>query len=207
MKVTVVDRVELYWLPLGAGGHVVRWNGRAYEALSARAARRPVRDLYHAALVVTMEGTPYAIEMAPAWHADARQGGSLRQGPVGAAWLGRSIWFRYEVRCRRAGRIPDIDEAVASPQRLAVTAQAAQRVLALVPHVPLSTWGRDEHRIGDMWNSNSVVSWLLVTSGIGVHDVTLPPNGRAPGWTAGCAVACLPSSMWTATKATLTTSR
>ena len=27
--------VSLLWLPLGAGGHVVRWNGRAYEAVAA----------------------------------------------------------------------------------------------------------------------------------------------------------------------------
>ena len=24
--------VDLYWLPLGAGGHFVRFNGRVYEA-------------------------------------------------------------------------------------------------------------------------------------------------------------------------------
>jgi hypothetical protein len=28
--------VDLYWLPLGAGGHFVRLNGRLYEALAAR---------------------------------------------------------------------------------------------------------------------------------------------------------------------------
>jgi hypothetical protein len=27
--------VELYWLPLGAGGHSVRSNGRVFEALAA----------------------------------------------------------------------------------------------------------------------------------------------------------------------------
>ena len=32
-----VDGVHLYWLPLGAGGHSVRLNGRVYEALAARA--------------------------------------------------------------------------------------------------------------------------------------------------------------------------
>lgn len=31
--------VDLYWLPLGAGGHFVKLNGRAYEAVKAR--RRP----------------------------------------------------------------------------------------------------------------------------------------------------------------------
>ncbi len=27
--------VDLYWLPLGAGGHSVRLNGRVYEAVAA----------------------------------------------------------------------------------------------------------------------------------------------------------------------------
>ena len=26
------DGVDLFWLPLGAGGHCVRFNGRVYEA-------------------------------------------------------------------------------------------------------------------------------------------------------------------------------
>jgi hypothetical protein len=47
-----VAAVDLYWLPLGAGGHFVRLNGRMYEALAARVRRRPVRDLYHSALQV-----------------------------------------------------------------------------------------------------------------------------------------------------------
>ncbi len=44
--------VDLYWLPLGAGGHFVRLNGRVYEGLAARVARRPPCDLYHSALQV-----------------------------------------------------------------------------------------------------------------------------------------------------------
>ena len=33
--------VDLYWLPLGAGGHSVRLNGRLYEAVAAWLGRRP----------------------------------------------------------------------------------------------------------------------------------------------------------------------
>lgn len=36
-------RVLLYWLPLGAGGHVVGWNGRRYEALARERAGLVVR--------------------------------------------------------------------------------------------------------------------------------------------------------------------
>jgi hypothetical protein len=44
--------VNLYWLPLGAGGHSVRLNGRVFEAAAARLERPEPRDLYHAALEV-----------------------------------------------------------------------------------------------------------------------------------------------------------
>ena len=46
-------RVDLYWLPLGAGGHCVRANGRIYEAVAARLAGRDRRALYHSALEVS----------------------------------------------------------------------------------------------------------------------------------------------------------
>ena len=42
--------IELYWLPLGAGGWFVRLNGRIYEAVNALAERRRPLDLYHSAL-------------------------------------------------------------------------------------------------------------------------------------------------------------
>ena len=44
--------IDLYWLPLGAGGHSVRLNGRVFEALAARLEHRRPCDLYHSALVV-----------------------------------------------------------------------------------------------------------------------------------------------------------
>jgi hypothetical protein len=37
--------VDLYWLPLGAGGRSVRLNGRVFEAVAARLDRRRPRDL------------------------------------------------------------------------------------------------------------------------------------------------------------------
>jgi hypothetical protein len=38
--VTPAAAVDLYWLPLGAGGRFVRANGRLYEAVAARVQRR-----------------------------------------------------------------------------------------------------------------------------------------------------------------------
>jgi len=37
--------VDLYWLPLGAGWHFVRRNGRVFEALAALIERRQRYDL------------------------------------------------------------------------------------------------------------------------------------------------------------------
>ena len=46
-------RIDLYWIPLGAGGNgYVRVNGRIYEAIKARLERRRSLDLYHTALEV-----------------------------------------------------------------------------------------------------------------------------------------------------------
>jgi hypothetical protein len=40
-----------------------------------------------------------------------------------------------------------------------------------------------------MWNSNSIVSWLLTASGLDVDAMRPPAGGRAPGWTAGLVAA------------------
>jgi hypothetical protein len=62
-------------------------------------------------------------------------------------------------------------------------------VLDLVPDFPTVTWARDELRTGDMWNSNSLIAWLLIRSGDDAGLVDLSPHGRAPGWLAGLVVA------------------
>lgn len=55
--------------------------------------------------------------------------------------------------------------------------------------MPTPVWGRDELGAGEMWNSNSVVSWLLASAGIATDFLQPPPHGRAPGWDAGLEVA------------------
>jgi hypothetical protein len=176
--------IDLYWLPLGAGGHSVRLNGRVFEAVAARLARREPCDLYHSALVVSTPEGRFVIEQAPAWR-DGTERGVVAEGPVGLRAAGRLRLFRYEVRRWRDGVIPDVAEAVDSPQRLTADVAAAHRLLDLVPHVPRATWGRDELRTGEMWNSNSLVSWVIVRSGLSLDPVRLPEQGRAPGWNAG----------------------
>jgi hypothetical protein len=185
--------VDLYWLPLGAGApsgsRLVRFNGKAYEAISAAIERRPSLELYHAGLEIRLGEGLFVIEVAPSpdrWHA---RRGVVAEGPVGNRLAGILRLFRYEVRCWSGGAIPDIDEAVASPVRLSNDPRTAHRLLELVPSVPTPVWGRDEFGTGDMWNSNSVVAWLIARAGLPVENVPLPPHGRAPGWQAGIVVA------------------
>lgn len=167
----------------------MRLNGKVFEAGVALLEHRRRFDLYHSALEVRVPEGRYTIESAPVPNARTDERGAVAGGPVGARWAARLRIFRYEIRCWRDGIIPDLGEAVASPQRLAQDEETARRVLRLAPQVPTPVWGRDELRAGEMWNSNSIVSWLLVTSGIGVAAVSMPAGGRAPGWDSGLVVA------------------
>ena len=115
-------RVDLYWLPLGAGGRCVRANGRMYEGIVARLAGREPLALYHSALEVQHAGERFVIEMAPVWNNPDPQRGVVGEGPVGLRGLGRSRLFRYEVRCWRDGHIPDVDEASRARNTSATTA-------------------------------------------------------------------------------------
>ena len=180
--------VDLYWLPLGAGGHSVRLNGKVFEAVVSHLQRRAACDLYHSALIVRVPEGRFVIEQAPVWRSDEERG-VISEGSVGAAWLGRFRMFRYELRCWREGVIQDVDEAVESPQRLTDDPRIAQRILDLMPSVPTPVWGRDELHAGEMWNSNSFISWLVARSGIDARMIRLPAGGRAPGWDAGLVVA------------------
>jgi hypothetical protein len=181
--------VDLFWLPLGAGGHCVRLNGRVYETLAAWHRCRPRRDLYHSALVIAVPEARFVIEMAPIRDGHGAERGVVAEGAVGSRGAGRFQLLRYEIRRWRDGIIPDVAEAVDSPQRLSYDQQQARLLLELVPEVPTLVWGRDELGAGDMWNSNSLISWLLACGGLDVDAISPPPGGRAPGWHAGLVAA------------------
>jgi hypothetical protein len=132
--------VDLYWLPLGAGGHSVRLNGRAFEAVAARLERRRACDLYHSALVVRVPAGRFVIEQGPAGRDAGSTRGVVSEGAVGSRRAGRFRLFRYELRCWRDGVIPDIAEAVESPCNVTRDAGQAQRLLDLVPSVPTPVW-------------------------------------------------------------------
>jgi len=180
---------DLYWLPLGAGGHCVRLNGRLYEACDAALHHRSRFDLYHSALEVQVPSGRFVIEQTPVPDRRGDLRGVVAEGAVGSRWAARLRIFRYEIRRWRDGVIPDLSEAVESPCRLADAPDTAQRLLDLAPSVPALVWGRDEVRAGEMWNSNSITAWLIVSAGLDVSEVRLPSRGRAPGWHAGITVA------------------
>jgi hypothetical protein len=181
--------IDLYWLPLGAGGHSVRLNGRVFEAVAARLDRRTPCELFHSALEVRVPEGRFVIEQAPVRDGNGAERGVMAEGAVGSRWAGRFRIFRYEVRRWRDGAIPDVGEAVESPQRLTGDPLLGRRLLDLVPAVPRLVWGRDESEAGEMWNSNSVISWLIDCSGLDADSIHVPAGGRAPGWRAGLVVA------------------
>ena len=177
--------VDLYWIPLGAGGHSVAFNGRVFEALSAARRHRERSALYHAALVVEVDGDRHTIELTPSPDDDGACRGVVATGPVGARWAGRLRLFRYELRCWRGGSIPDLAYAVGGPCRLTTDPGVARKLLRSVAAVQTLVWGRDELGLGEMWNSNSFIAWVLGAAGLPAGELCPPEHGRAPGWAAG----------------------
>jgi hypothetical protein len=118
--------IDLYWLPLGAGGHFVRWNGRAYETLMALRERRQAQDLYHSALVATVAQGRFVIEMTPIRDGNGAERGVVAEGPVRSRLAGHLRMFRYELRRWNDGFIPDVDDAVDRPVHLSSDARLLQ---------------------------------------------------------------------------------
>ena len=181
--------VDLLWIPLGAGAHVVRVSGWLFEAVSALLRRRRRCALFHSALEIRVPEGNFVIEMTPIPDLDGPHRGVVAEGPVGIRWLGRLRIFRYEVRRWRGGTIPDVGAAIGSPVRVTDDVTQARRALEVLPSIPVPVWGRDELGAGEMWNSNSVVSWVLSRTGVDMSALRPPGGGRAPGWDAGLRVA------------------
>jgi hypothetical protein len=150
----------------------VRFNGRVYERLHALLDHRRPLDLYHSALVVTVPEGRFVIENSwPIPKASGVTRGVTVEGPVGSRHLRRFRALRYEVRVWGEGTIADVDEAVASPQLLSNDEAQARRVLEMAARVPACVWGRDQLGTGEMWNSNSVISWVLARGGLPAAEI------------------------------------
>jgi hypothetical protein len=93
------------------------------------------------------------------------------------------------VRRWKGGVIHDAAVAVESPRPIGTDPTRTRLLLNLVRWFPTATWGRDELATGEMWNSNSLISWLLARSRHEMDTIVPPARGRAPGWEAGLVVA------------------
>jgi hypothetical protein len=177
--------IDLYWLPLGAGGHFVRLNGRVYESIQAYRERRLPLDLYHSALKVRVPEGRFIIETAwPIPDADGASRGVVVEGPVGSRRIAQFRLFRYEVRRWRDGVIPDVLEAVASPQRLSDDPQLSRRVLDLVSSVPAlfgAGMSLERARCGTRtrWSRGSSLGAASQPKPSGRRSGDVPPAGRS----------------------------
>lgn len=183
--------VDLYWIPLGAGGSgLVRATGRIYERITARRERRHPMHLLHTALQVHLPEGRFVVEtMWPSPDTDLEARGVVVSGDVGVRRLGLARWLRYEVRCWRDGVLPDSGAAIGGPRTVSHDIVTARRLLEQTHSVPELIWGRDEMGTGEMWNSNSVIAWLIATAGLSTDLLRPPARGRAPGWLSGHEVA------------------
>lgn len=181
--------VLLYWIPVGAGTpRAQRASLWLWEAFEAARARRPRAQLLHSALKLRADGSPACtVELTPEFIGGPAP--PVATGPVGVQWAGRSRLFRYQLRCLEVDTLPDEDWAIGEPILLAGDGGTARRILELAPAIPRYTWGRRVPGTGEMWTSDSVISWLLTRAGIDSGPAAPPPGGRAPGWYAGIAVA------------------
>ena len=95
--------VDLYWIPLVAGGHVVRLSGTFYEALKALVEHRPRLDLYHSALQIMLPDDRFVIECAAILN--------LRVAAAHTAVLPSALALRRIVDRLRRGLVPDPGDA------------------------------------------------------------------------------------------------
>lgn len=181
--------VDLYWLPVGAGtSRFQQASLRLWEAVEAARARRARMRLLHSALKLSIgAGEAYTLELTPAFIGGAAP--PLATGPVGIRGADRFRLFRYQLRCLPGEQLPDEEWAVGAPARLSDDCAMVRRVLDMAPSVPKHVWGRRVAGTGEMWTSDSVISWLLVRAGIELANIAPPAGGRAPGWYAGIAMA------------------
>lgn len=181
--------VDLYWLPVGAEtSRFQQASLRLWEAIEAARSRRPRAMLFHSALKLAAgPDRVYTIELTPAFIGSPVP--PLVTGPVGFRGADRFRLFRYQLRCLPGATLPDEQWAVESPVRLTDDCETVRRLLALAPAIPRYVWGRRVDGTREMWTSDSVISWLLVRSGIDLSAVSPPRGGRAPGWYAGLSIA------------------
>ncbi len=131
--------IDLYWLPLGAGGQFVRLNGRVYEAAQAYRERRPRLDLYHSALEVYVPEGRFVIETAwPIPDADAASRGVALEVPSSPA--GSRASARSDTRCAAGGTARSPTSAGPWPAPSASATTSRQRAWYSSSRDPCPSW-------------------------------------------------------------------
>jgi hypothetical protein len=182
--------VELYWLPLGAGGWFVRLNGRIYEAIHAFLERRRPLDLYHSALQVRLPEGRFVIENSwpvPDAEPAARGGGRPRprwEPPAGALarvpLRGPSLAGRHHCGRRGGGG------KSAAPERRPTGGASPPR-----PRWRAAQPGVGPRRARNGRDVELELGYFMAARPRGLPTDTIcpPAGGRAPGWAAGLVTA------------------
>ena len=177
--------IDLYWLPLGAGGHSVRLNGLVFEAIAARLAAPgpPTSTTRRSRSTCRRDGR----DRAGAGVGRERRPGRRRRGSVGTRAAGRFRLFRYEVRRWRDGVIPDLAEAVESPRRLSDDRDLRAAVARARAGVADASLGSRRAAHGRDVELELAHLLAVVRSGLDVDSIRLPRAGaprlarRGPG--------------------------
>ena len=185
--------VDLYWIPLGAGGHSVRFNGRVFEAIeAARAAPAALRPLPRGARRRARTASATRSRSRPRRTRDEASRGVVATGAVGSRYAAPAapVSLRGPLLARRVdpGSRLGASAGPAGSRRPAV----ARRLLDAGRGRAHAGLGPRRAGAGEMWNSNSMIAWSLSAAGLPTAAIRAPAGGRAPGWDAGLVVARRP---------------
>ena len=148
----------------------MRLNGRIFEAVGRGLEQRDrVRPLPLRMVVRVPEGE-FVIEQAPVG-TERELAASSPKAPVGSRWARADSDLPLRdpplARWRDPGRRRGGRQPAAADRGFPLRAGRARSCA----NVPMPVWGRDELGTGEMWNSNSVVAWLIARSGLAVDAV------------------------------------
>jgi hypothetical protein len=164
---------------------------KGWERLRALKAGRSPRELLHVALEVQLDSsTKFVIELVPAGFGPARTStGVVGNGPILSRALGWMRMFQYEIRRWKNGVVEAKDKSTRPPSTYVITRDQALQIIDGASRAPRHPWGQDVLGNGDMWNSNSLVSFVLVSAGMDPAAIEPPASADWPGWDTGVALA------------------
>ena len=168
----------------------MRFNGHLCAPRKTCLERRRPCEVRHSALQIQVPEGRFVVAQTPVPRLSVERRGVVAEGAVGASWAGRFRIFRYEIRLWRNGHIPDVAEAVDSPQRLNSDETLCVARARPGVEVPTPVWGR----MGcdrEMWNWKAITASTSTAAGSRLVD-TASRGGPPPGSRAGVTAARTP---------------